>query len=175
MFNLYRYAWSWPLPWNSTCTYTYLPEPPATFPRYILLHNFSFQMYSYTIIAVCLVGVECLRRLCKIFLTAYTGPLSKIPGPFWSKFTVLPWSISAIRGDSPRTVPELFEKYGNTVRVGPNLVMVTGPKAVVHVLGHEDFPKDPKYAYLREDPKIANLLMRLIRRLTRYGLVRTLV
>jgi len=62
-----------------------------------------------------------------------------------------------LAGDTPTVVPELFEKYGDTVRIGPTVVMVTGPKALVQVLGHEDFPKDPKYAFLREDPKIANL------------------
>jgi hypothetical protein len=114
-------------------------------------------MYSYATIALFVVGAECLRRLCKILLNAYTGPLSKIPGPFWNKFTIVPWMLPVLSGDTPRVVPKLFEKYGDIVRIAPAGVMVTGPKAVMQVLGHDDFPKDPKYAYLREDPKISNL------------------
>lgn len=50
--------------------------------------------------------------------TAYFGPLSKIPGPFWHKISHLPWMISNLRGEAFRNGREYHLKYGNVVRLG---------------------------------------------------------
>jgi hypothetical protein len=49
---------------------------------------------------------------------AFIGPLSKVPGPFYMKFTAVPWAITCINGEQMNVAPELFKKYGNIIRVG---------------------------------------------------------
>jgi hypothetical protein len=51
-------------------------------------------------------------------VSAFAGPLSKIPGPFISKFTRLPWALELIAGKHTNTAEQLFQKYGDMVRVG---------------------------------------------------------
>lgn len=51
----------------------------------------------------------------------------------------------------------MFAKYGNTVRVGPSEVLITGAKAVHQVLAQEDFPKSERYTLSREYKHIPNL------------------
>jgi hypothetical protein len=102
------------------------------------------------------LAAECLRRFVFVLLRAFTGPLSKIPGPLWYRFHWVPWMYTYMASNIGDAMPALFEKYGNIVRVGPDYVIVTGPKAVHQILGEEDFPKSPKYELLREDRNIRN-------------------
>ncbi len=76
------------------------------------------KMYSLTTLVLYVVAAELARRFILVLVTAYTGPLSKIPGPFIGKFTVMPWIWQCLKGDQMNIGPGLFEKYGNVVRVG---------------------------------------------------------
>jgi hypothetical protein len=69
-------------------------------------------------IIVYLVSVELFRRFVMILIGGFTGPLAKIPGPFYARFTQIPWLISAMTGEAMNTCPELFKRYGEVVRVG---------------------------------------------------------
>jgi hypothetical protein len=75
-------------------------------------------MNTYLTIILYLGLAEVLRRCVSIVASAFTGPLSKIPGPFVSKFSRLPWAFEAIRGTHMNTAEHLFRKYGDIVRVG---------------------------------------------------------
>jgi hypothetical protein len=75
-------------------------------------------MYTYPQIIFCVFIAECLRRLVLMLKMAYTGPLSKIPGPWYGKFTSIPWMIENVTGNSMNVMPKLFEKWGDVVRVG---------------------------------------------------------
>ena len=75
-------------------------------------------MYSLATLLFYAVAAELLRRCCLILLTAFTGPLSKIPGPMIGKFSSIPWIIHCIRGSQMNYGAELFKKYGDVVRVG---------------------------------------------------------
>jgi len=114
-------------------------------------------MYSFSTIALYVLAAECFRRICLTLIEAFIGPLSKMPGPWLCKFHKVPYMIAMLKGDAATEMPALFDKYGNTVRVGPAEVLVTGPKAVQQIFGQEDWPKGPQYAKLRENVKIANL------------------
>lgn len=57
-----------------------------------------------------------------LFKRAYLSPLRKIPGPWLNKFTDLPSIIIAIKGTKSPSTHQLFLKYGNVVRTGPNTV-----------------------------------------------------
>jgi hypothetical protein len=75
-------------------------------------------MYSYVALLFYVALAELLRRCCIALIAAFTGPLSKVPGPFIMKLTNVPWMIEHITGNRMNTAPKLFEKYGDTVRIG---------------------------------------------------------
>lgn len=79
-------------------------------------------MYSYATILLCIVLAEVLRRCCRILLKAFTGPLSKIPGPWILKFGNLRWKLVVIQGNQVNESPKLFAKYGDVVRIGILLI-----------------------------------------------------
>lgn len=75
-------------------------------------------MNTYLSLALWLVAAELLRRLVLALKLAFTGPLSKIPGPVLWRMTSLPWMIQNITGNSMNTLPGLLEQYGDVVRLG---------------------------------------------------------
>ena len=81
-------------------------------------HYQAPKMYTVTTLLLFVVLVEVLRRCCMVLITAFTGPLSKIPGPLLYKLTSLPANIHTLRGTHSNLFAELFEKYGDVVRVG---------------------------------------------------------
>lgn len=65
----------------------------------------------------------------------YFHPLTRFPGPFWASITSL-WYFQTIRLSKPGNVQyALHEKYGDFVRVGPNLLAVCHPEAIGPVFG----------------------------------------
>jgi len=75
-------------------------------------------MNNYLALALLLGAVEIFRRCFLALLHAFTGPLSKVPGPFLAKLSQIPWLTETLKGTQIHSVPKLLEKYGNTVRVG---------------------------------------------------------
>lgn len=131
----------------------------------------------YTIISLLLFAAvaEFLRRCCMVLLTAFTGPLAKIPGPLIYKLSSLPWVVENITGNQMNVGPGLFKKYGDIVRVSkglpprfiwhelsssaaPRSVLVAEKSAILKILVDEDFRKSPDYEAIREDYKITSLI-----------------
>ena len=75
-------------------------------------------MYSYATLLFYLALAEVFRRCCIALIAAFTGPLSKVPGPFLMKLSSWPWVMQSITGNQMNVAPKLFKKYGDTVRVG---------------------------------------------------------
>jgi hypothetical protein len=75
-------------------------------------------METYLTFLLYLVLAEAVRRCCSTLLGAFTGPLAKVPGPFLSRFSKIPWAIELIKGNHLNSVGPLMEKYGNVVRIG---------------------------------------------------------
>ena len=130
-------------------------------------------MYSIGTLLIYAVAAEVFRRSCLILLTAFTGPLSKIPGPMISKFTSWPWVIQCIKGNQMNIGPELFKKYGDIVRVGEDIssenrsvltfpgpadIMFADKASILKILIDEDFRKSRDYEAVREDPHVTNLI-----------------
>ncbi|KAJ4129010.1 hypothetical protein NW768_007539 [Fusarium equiseti] len=113
--------------------------------------------YSYTTLALVAVGLELLRRVLKTLILAFTGPLSKVPGPFWNKLSPLPWRLAFLKGTAPFLALDLHGKYGKVVRVTPNLVLVSDPVYVHKILVEWDLHKSPLYEKYRQNPHIATL------------------
>lgn len=65
-----------------------------------------------------IIFAEFLRRCVLILLTAFTGPLAKIPGPFMYKIIQIKWIYQVSQGIHLKTGPDLFKTYGDVVRVG---------------------------------------------------------
>lgn len=79
--------------------------------------------YSYTTLALFAVGLELLRRVLKALIFGFTGPLSRVPGPFWNKLSPLPWRLAFLKGTAPFLAQDLHHQYGDVVRVSksPNI------------------------------------------------------
>ncbi len=75
-------------------------------------------MNTYLSVLLCLAGAELFRRCYLAVMCAFTGPLSKIPGPLLNKLSPIPWAIENLTGNAMNLVPKLFEKYGEVIRVG---------------------------------------------------------
>jgi hypothetical protein len=75
-------------------------------------------MYSCVALLFYLGLAELFRRCCMALIAAFTGPLSKVPGPFLMKLSIWPWAVQTITGNQMNVAPKLFKKYGDTVRVG---------------------------------------------------------
>lgn len=76
------------------------------------------RMSAYVNFLLYLAIAELLRRCCKLLITAFTSPLSKVPGPLFMKLSILPWTVHSMRGTIISIAPRLFDKYGDAVRVG---------------------------------------------------------
>ncbi|CAO3649524.1 unnamed protein product [Mucor fragilis] len=76
----------------------------------------------------------------------FFGPLSSLPGPFWSKFIAFPRFIfNRPRGTSYQRILGLHDKYGEVVRLGPTFVSIADKNMLKQILVTEDFPKAKIY------------------------------
>ncbi|KAK8134787.1 hypothetical protein PG984_006799 [Apiospora sp. TS-2023a] len=76
-----------------------------------------------------------LYLLTRAVYNRYLHPLCHFPGPFWASVTSL-WYFQTIRLSKPGNLQSaLHEKYGDFVRVGPNLLAVCHPDAIATVFG----------------------------------------
>jgi hypothetical protein len=82
-------------------------------------------MNNYVSVLIWLGVAEVLRRFILSLLCAFTGPLSKVPGPFINKLTGIPWIIENITGNVMNLVPEYHRKYGDVVRIGVCILLLT--------------------------------------------------
>ncbi|KAK6604994.1 p450 monooxygenase [Botrytis cinerea] len=106
---------------------------------------------SYTIIVLCIVALEILRRICVSIYAAFFTPLSKVPGPLSLKLCGSIWLYHTLRGETMNIAPKLFKKYGDVVRIGPNEIMVSSKSAIQKIIVEDDFKKSPLYTLTQED------------------------
>ncbi|KAH7408064.1 cytochrome P450 [Cadophora sp. MPI-SDFR-AT-0126] len=115
-------------------------------------------MNTYVSLLLWLAAAELLRRLVLALKLAFTGPLSKIPGPKLWSMTSLPWMIENITGNCMNTLPGLLDKYGDVVRVGPKDILIRDKAAVQKILVEDDLVKSPIYEAIRPDHHITSLI-----------------
>lgn len=137
-------------------------------------------MGSYLTWLFYLLLLEVARRMLLTLKTAFTGPMSKIPGPLIGKFSTI-WPLtSAIKGNRMYAYPPMLKKYGDMVRVGrfrsridevsswelitnwkllaaPNEIAVSGKAAIFKILYEEDMVKAPAYELFRIDKEVESL------------------
>lgn len=105
-------------------------------------------MLAYIIVVVGIVAFSILRP---IYNSLKPG-VRELPGPWLAKYTDLLRVYWAWKGDPWVTYRRLKKEYGNAVRIGPNVVLLSGQGQFDKVLGFkEDFIKvghrDSGYGY----------------------------
>jgi cytochrome P450 len=87
---------------------------------------------SLEILAVCLLTILCAIH--KIY-TYITSPEKSIPGPWLARFSRLWYYLHVRSGNFHHENIALHAKFGNVVRVGPNLYSITDPDKNVYGIG----------------------------------------
>lgn len=64
-------------------------------------------------------------------------PLAQYPGPWWAHITRIPYWIAAMKGEQPKLMKGLHEKYGHVIRFSPHELSYTEPQAWKDICGHE--------------------------------------
>ncbi|PSR81488.1 cytochrome P450 [Coniella lustricola] len=82
-----------------------------------------------------------------LIATGFTGPLTRLPGPLWSKWTDLPVRYYLLKGDKAKFTHSLHETYGPVVRTGPKTVYISDVATVraIYAARSTSFLKDPSF------------------------------
>ncbi|SMR59365.1 unnamed protein product [Zymoseptoria tritici ST99CH_1E4] len=88
-----------------------IPTSPSTFAIYLIPLS---------------LGLWAITALTRNLYRSFCGPLSDIPGPKWRKFTNLQHLYSMWMGREATDVAKLHQKYGDTVRLAPDLIAFLG-------------------------------------------------
>ncbi|KAJ5637723.1 Cytochrome monooxygenase lcsI [Penicillium lividum] len=98
-------------------------------------------------------GTLAAYLLWNVIYNLYISPLSKFPGPKLAACTYLPVIYWTVTGQNHTKMKKLHDKYGDTVRVGPQRLVYRSPQAWKDIYGHRksgtgSFIKDPMF-YIR--------------------------
>ncbi|KAF2646666.1 cytochrome P450 [Massarina eburnea CBS 473.64] len=74
----------------------------------------------------------------------YFSPLSRVPGPFWSRISEFPHSYNFMRGDGVPYVKSIHDRYGPVVRIAPNRISYSTPTGFRTIYGKREHIKDPE-------------------------------
>ncbi|PVU88446.1 hypothetical protein BB561_005857 [Smittium simulii] len=81
--------------------------------------------------------------------------LKYIPGPWWARFTHLPYVFQRILGENDRYSSKLHKKYGSIVRVGPNEISLSNTRDLKIILSSYKYPKSKSYTHA--EPRQSNI------------------
>ncbi|RKF76023.1 Cytochrome P450 monooxygenase aclL [Golovinomyces cichoracearum] len=117
--------------------------------------------------SVFLVEIVSLAVLAYVLISTFYNilfhPLRKYPGPVIHKITNLCMSYHDIRGKAAYHVRDLHEKYGSTVRVGPNELSYIDEQAWNDIYGHKskngtgNLPREEKRSRPEKNNKVTIL------------------
>ncbi|KAJ5006173.1 UDP-glucuronosyltransferase 1-6 [Colletotrichum sp. SAR 10_66] len=107
----------------------------------------------FGLLALVYYGIEFLKAV----WVGLTGPLSKVPGPWLNRFTAVPWKLTVITGKSGQMCIDYPKKYGEIVRIAPNVVMISNKEAVHQIVVEKDLRKSAAYEKFRQDKDIATI------------------
>ncbi|KAI8636080.1 cytochrome P450 [Parasitella parasitica] len=116
----------------------------------ILQHYSKNQAYLKSACKIAAASYIVYSGIQKLYV-AFFGPLSKVPGPFITKFMGLPSPIyDRPTGTLFASLKRLHDIHGAIVRTGPNSISVADKDMIKQVLIRDDLPKGPIYAMLRK-------------------------
>ncbi|KAL4881002.1 cytochrome P450 [Aspergillus karnatakaensis] len=70
-----------------------------------------------------------------IFYARWLHPLARFPGPFWASVSRVWTVLHVLPGDAEKTQKKLHEKYGPIVRIAPNELVISDPRAMKTIYG----------------------------------------
>jgi hypothetical protein len=88
----------------------------------------SFATMFFQIVSLVGVGM-----ICQLLWVYFSSPIKSIPGPFAAKFTNLWRLFDTWGGRCELTHQMLHEKYGQAVRIGPDIVSLSDPRLIRQV------------------------------------------
>ena len=85
---------------------------------------------------VVLIAYSCIAIGIAYFLSQAIRPgITTVPGPWLAKFSNLWRLIETYYGRYQDRIPELHSKYGNLVRLAPDVISISDPRAIECVYG----------------------------------------
>lgn len=103
------------------------------------METISADFSKYTALFLLLARASTLVSVVSLFAYllyyGYLSPLSGVPGPFIARFTRLWLAYHGWKGDLHSVLSEVHEKYGTTVRVGPDEILTTSTDVVKKIYG----------------------------------------
>ncbi|KAG2417910.1 hypothetical protein HFD88_001009 [Aspergillus terreus] len=100
-----------------------------------------------------------VRFVAVVVYRLFFHPLSKYPGPFFWRISILPSLYYAWTGDRHLVVDKLHKKYGKVLRMEPNLISICTPNAIKTMYGPGT--KFEKAMFYTRGPKEKQLLVNL--------------
>ncbi|PVU87380.1 hypothetical protein BB559_006070 [Furculomyces boomerangus] len=97
-----------------------------------------------------IAGVLGTYTVSKLVYQAFFNPLNVIPGPWWVRFTSIPYIISLLRGNIVEFMSDLHEKFGPVVRVNPNEVSITCGSDIKRILSSYKYEKSKRYSNMND-------------------------
>ncbi|KAI1473978.1 putative cytochrome P450 [Daldinia eschscholtzii] len=91
---------------------------------------------SATKYAILVAIVLAIAEVTIIIYNLYFHPLRHFPGPILYRASRVPWGIQFATGRQAFFVQKLHDEYGPVVRIGPNHLSFTDPKAWKDIYGH---------------------------------------
>jgi hypothetical protein len=95
-----------------------------------MLQNNSFELPLPLWASILILGT--IARLLSQF---YHNGLQKYPGPFLASFTNLWRLCHAYKNSHREPMVHMHEKYGDVVRIGPNVLSFSQPQAMKDIYG----------------------------------------
>lgn len=94
-----------------------------------------------------------------IIYNLFFHPLRNIPGPLLHRASIIPWSIQILRGTQMFETQKMHDRHGPVVRLSPNHVAFTDPRAWKGIygslVGHKscmtELPKSPAFVQALDD------------------------
>ncbi|KAK5047410.1 hypothetical protein LTR84_006506 [Exophiala bonariae] len=91
--------------------------------------------------------------LYQVVKNLFLSPLSKIPGPFFAKFTTKWLTFIDLAGNRTTALHELHRVYGTAVRIAPNEISFSDPASIKDIYGQQTtFMKAPIYDTMSVPP-----------------------
>lgn len=82
---------------------------------------------------------------CLVFYNLFLHPLRSYPGPWYTRASILWFIYHSFKGDVPFLLHKLHLEYGPVVRMTPNELSYTDPKAWKDIYGHRNgIPENKK-------------------------------
>ncbi|KAF9634267.1 Cytochrome P450 [Lasiodiplodia theobromae] len=78
----------------------------------------------------------CSAWVLQVLIKGLTGPLRKIPGPWYTRFTNLPLKWATMKGRRNYFIDDLHRHYGDVVRIAPGEIAFNNPELFREVHRH---------------------------------------